>query len=160
MSIFPIPPWISKIGIGNGMMSYSIAVILGYFMEISQKSDFWLILIEEININQVLLVPWINIVPSRSYRRSKVSAYVSLPITLRARFSIACPEKRTLKLISAYSFWAITLELSGYVLETNTKICIGWIFDLGLLEIFRAFSWPKSENHPMQIFIWDRSHIK
>ena len=42
-------------------------------------------------------------------------------IALYARFSIARPEKRTSNAIS-YSFRAITLKLSGYFLETNTKI--------------------------------------
>ena len=41
-----------------------------------QKSNFCLFLIEEIDIYQMLLVLWKNIVPSRSYRWSKVRAYV------------------------------------------------------------------------------------
>ena len=45
-------------------------------MKIVQKSTFRLFLIEEIDIDQMLLVPLKNIVPSGSYYRSKVSACV------------------------------------------------------------------------------------
>ena len=38
-------------------------------------------------------------------------------------------KKRTSKPISSYSFWAINLKLSGYVLGTNANICIGWIYN-------------------------------
>ena len=48
----------------------------GVFMNFFRKWTFWLFLIEGNDIFQMLFVPWKNIVPSRSYRWSKVSAYV------------------------------------------------------------------------------------
>ena len=40
-------------------------------------------------------------------------------ITLSTRFLIACPEKQTSNPICSYSFCAITLKLSGYVLASD-----------------------------------------
>ena len=48
------------------------------FMNFFQKLPFWLFLIEEIDIYQMLLVLWKNIIPNQSYRWSKVSACVLL----------------------------------------------------------------------------------
>ena len=46
------------------------------FIKIFKESTFWLFLIEETNIYQMLLVPWKNIVPSRSYNHLEVSTTV------------------------------------------------------------------------------------
>ena len=48
----------------------------GVFIKILSKLILQLFLIEGSDIYQLLLVPWKNIVPSRNYRWSKVSAYV------------------------------------------------------------------------------------
>ena len=48
----------------------------GVFIKILSKLTLYLFLVEGSDIYQLLLVPWKNIVPSRNYRRSKVSAYV------------------------------------------------------------------------------------
>ena len=50
----------------------------GVSIKIISKSTLWLFLIEGSDIYQLLLIPWKNIVPSRNYRRSKVSACVLL----------------------------------------------------------------------------------
>ena len=47
----------------------------GVFIKILSKLTLELFLIEMSDIYQMLLVPWKNIVPSRNYCRSKVSAY-------------------------------------------------------------------------------------
>ena len=57
---------------------------------------------------------------------------------MRARFSIAFTENRTGKSIFSYSFWAITLKLSGYVQGTIYKLLV-------FLEFwFRPLKWNKS----------------
>ena len=61
-------------------------------------------------------------VPSKKYLKlSLVKGQCCSVIELRARFSIACPENQTGKYIFSYSFSAITLELLGHVLGTNSK---------------------------------------
>ena len=49
----------------------------GVFMKIFRKSTFYCFLKKEIDIFQMLLVPWKNIVPSRSFYWSKVSTFQS-----------------------------------------------------------------------------------
>ena len=48
-----------------------------------RKSTFVLFLIEENDIYQILLVPWKNIVPSRSYRWSKVGVIYHPPVSTK-----------------------------------------------------------------------------
>ena len=59
-----------------------------------QKLTFGLFLVDKIDIYQMFLVLWKNIVKGQRL----------CVITLHARFSIACPEKRNSKALSSYSF--------------------------------------------------------
>ena len=100
------------------------------------ESTFWLFLIEVTDICQMLLVPWKINVRNGIYCQAKVSACYLCVLCNNIVNVIFnwLPWKKNLKPIFFYSFWEITLKLLGYVLGINTKICIRWLFDLGLLK--------------------------
>ena len=56
-------------------------------MKILQKYTFWLFLIDEIDINQILSVLWTEVIAGQ-----KLAPMCDFLIRLRARFSTACPE--------------------------------------------------------------------
>ena len=83
---------------------------------------------------------------SINWHRINQMPLLCVNIWLRVRFSIAFPEIWTGKSIFSYSFWAITLKLSGNVLGTIYKLFV-LNFDLCLKnEINRFFKFQTPEN--------------
>ena len=108
---------------GRGVLDIWSTIKIGFMVFLKEGSEIY----------QLLFTSWKNFDSSRSYHWSKVSAYVWFYFT--RDFHSRSSQKlifQTSKSISSYSFWAIILKLSGYVLGSIWRRIAEQNFELGL----------------------------